>query len=101
MRIHITCIVLHKMWVRPSAFTFNHRVFPPTKMESANKQAASECLKKAERKFAEGDLKSSLRLAEKSLRMYQSEEAKGIFIVLIHVPKPYTYSLLPTQCIKP
>jgi DnaJ family protein B protein 12 len=47
-------------------------------MESANKQAASECLKKAERKFAEGDLKSSLRLAEKSLRMYQSEEAKEL-----------------------
>ena len=51
-------------------------------MESANKQAATECLRKAENKLIEGDYNESLRLARKSSRLCSSQEAEGEFPIL-------------------
>ncbi len=46
-------------------------------MEAANKEAADECLSKAQAAFRKGSFKEALRLAEKSSRMCRTEEADG------------------------
>ena len=46
-------------------------------MEAANKEAAEECLLKAQAAFRKGSFKEALRLAEKSSRMCRTEEADG------------------------
>ena len=46
-------------------------------MEVANKEAARECLAKAQAAFRKGSFKEALRLAEKSSRMCRTEEADG------------------------
>ena len=46
-------------------------------MEVANKEAAEECLSKAEAAFRKGSFKEALRLAERSSRMSRTEEAAG------------------------
>ena len=46
-------------------------------MEVANKEAAKECLAKAQAAFRKGSFKEALRLAEKSSRMCRTEAADG------------------------
>ena len=50
---------------------------PDTDMEAANKEAAEECLLKAQAAFRKGSFNEALRLAEKSSRMCRTEEADG------------------------
>ena len=50
---------------------------PDTDMEAANKEAAEECLSKAQAASRKGSFKEALRLAEKSSRMCRTEEADG------------------------
>ena len=51
-------------------------------MEAANKEAAEECLSKARAAFRKGNFKEALRLAEKSSRMYRTEEADSEIVKL-------------------
>lgn len=46
-------------------------------MEAANKEAAEQCLVKAQAAFRKGSFKEALRMAEKSSRMCRTEEAEG------------------------
>lgn len=46
-------------------------------MESANKDEAVRCLKKAEEALAGGDVAKAKRLTAKSLKLCQTPEAKG------------------------
>ena len=50
---------------------------PDTNMKAANKEAAEECLSKAQAAFGKRSFKEALRLAEKSSRMCRTEEADG------------------------
>ena len=63
---------------RERSTKINHRVFPSNSdMEAANKEAAEECLSKAQAAFRKGSFKEALRLAEKSSRMCRTKEADG------------------------
>ena len=55
---------------------------PDADMEVANKEGAEECLSKAQAAFGKGSFKEALRLAEKSSRMCQTEEADGEIVKL-------------------
>ena len=53
-------------------------------MEAANKEAAEECLSKAQAAFRKGSFKEALRLAEKSSRMCRTKEADGENVKLVY-----------------
>ena len=46
-------------------------------MEAANKEQAMECLKLAEKARAAGDKEKARRMAEKSLKLCQTQKAEG------------------------
>ena len=51
-------------------------------MEAANKEAAKECLSKAQAAFRKGSFKEALRLGERPSRMSRTEEAAGEYVNL-------------------
>lgn len=64
-------------------------------MEAANKEAAEECLVKAQAAFRKGSFKEALRMAEKSSRMCRTEEAEGESPVKATIAmRPHTQHIL-------
>ena len=60
-------------------------------MEVANKEAAEECLSKAQAAFRKGSFREALRLAEKSSRMCRTEEADGENQIQCRLYYPYPF----------